>query len=155
MDPERIGGIGLSVGGEMMIEEAARNDALKAIVSEGAGIRSVREAREVTGGGADKWLQVVAMASMTAGTAIFSNHSPPGNLKDLVQRISPRPIFLIYAARGQGGEELSADFYEAAGRAQAAVEDRQRARWRVRRRPQGVRAASCPLLQERAVRAKS
>ena len=78
----------------MMIEEAARNDALKAIVSEGAGIRSVREAREVTGGGADKWLQVVAMASMTAGTAIFSNHSPPGNLKDLVQRISPRPIFL-------------------------------------------------------------
>lgn len=115
VDPERIGGIGLSVGGEMMIEEAARNDALKAIVSEGAGIRSVREANEVSGGGADKWLQVVAMASMTAGTAIFSNHSPPGNLKDLVQRISPRPIFLIYADRGQGGEDLSADFYEAAG----------------------------------------
>jgi fermentation-respiration switch protein FrsA (DUF1100 family) len=114
VDPERIGGIGLSVGGEMMIEEAARNDALKAIVSEGAGIRSVREANEVSGG-VDKWLQVIAMTSMTAGTAIFSNNSPPENLKDLARRISPRPVFFIYAARGQGGEDLSADFYEAAG----------------------------------------
>jgi uncharacterized membrane protein len=80
----------------------------------GAGIRSVREANEVSGG-VEKWLQVTAMASMTVGTAIFSNNSPPGNLKDLVGRIAPRPVFLIYADRGQGGEELTADFYQAAG----------------------------------------
>ena len=40
----RIGGLGLSVGGEQMLEAAARNRGLKAVVSEGAGIRSVREA---------------------------------------------------------------------------------------------------------------
>jgi hypothetical protein len=97
-----------------MIQKAAETDALKAVVSEGAGIRSVREAKEVSGS-LEKWLQVAAMTSMTAGTALFSNHSPPGNLKDLVGRIAPRPVFLIYAARGQGGEELSAEFYEAAG----------------------------------------
>ena len=39
----RIGGLGLSMGGEQMIEAAARNPGLKAVVSEGAGIRSVRE----------------------------------------------------------------------------------------------------------------
>ena len=39
VDPERIGGIGLSVGGELLIEEAAESDDLKAIVAEGAGIR--------------------------------------------------------------------------------------------------------------------
>ena len=39
VDPQRIGGIGLSVGGEIMIEAAAESTALKAIVSEGAGIR--------------------------------------------------------------------------------------------------------------------
>ena len=43
VDPERIGGIGLSVGGEMMIEAAAESDGLAAVVSDGAGIRSIRE----------------------------------------------------------------------------------------------------------------
>ena len=43
VDPERIGGIGLSVGGEMMIEAAAESTALKAIVSEvAAGVRPRR-----------------------------------------------------------------------------------------------------------------
>ena len=41
---------------------------------------------------------------------------PPPNLKELIPRIAPRPVFLIYAERGQGGEKLSADYYEAAGR---------------------------------------
>ena len=40
VDPGRIGGIGLSVGGEMMIEAAAETDALAAVVSEGAGARA-------------------------------------------------------------------------------------------------------------------
>ena len=40
VDPDRIGGIGLSVGGEMMIETAAETDELAAVVSEGAGARS-------------------------------------------------------------------------------------------------------------------
>ena len=35
VDPKRIGGIGLSVGGEMLIHAAAHSDAFKAIVSEG------------------------------------------------------------------------------------------------------------------------
>ena len=39
----RIGGIGFSVGGEVMLEAAASNPGLRAVVSEGAGVRSVRE----------------------------------------------------------------------------------------------------------------
>lgn len=113
VDPRRIGGFGLSVGGELMLETAARTDALKAVVSEGAGIRSVREAVELDG--ADKWLQLPTWTASTLGTAVFANREPPPGLKDLVGRIAPRPVFFIYAARGQGGEELSADFYAAAG----------------------------------------
>ena len=45
VDPERIGGLGLSVGGELMLQAAAETDALKAVVSEGAGSRSVGEFR--------------------------------------------------------------------------------------------------------------
>ena len=49
VDPERIGGLGLSVGGELMLQAAAETDALKAVVSEGAGSRSVGEFREMPG----------------------------------------------------------------------------------------------------------
>ena len=40
VDDERIGGVGLSVGGEMMLEEAAENDELKAVVSGGVACTS-------------------------------------------------------------------------------------------------------------------
>ena len=113
VDPGRIGGIGFSVGGELMLQVAAANDDLKAVVSEGAGIRSHREELELSG--ADRWLQLPTFAATTLGTAIFSNTAPPPNLMDLVGKIAPRPLFLIYAERGQGGEQLSADYYEAAG----------------------------------------
>ena len=105
IDPARIGGIGLSVGGELMIETAAESDALAAVVSEGAGYRSTREHLELSA--AAKWLLLPQSLALTAATAVFSNHLPPPNLKDLVGRIAPRPVFLIYATHGQGGEELN------------------------------------------------
>jgi hypothetical protein len=43
---------------------------------------------------------------ITAATAVFANRGPPPNLKDLVGLVSPRPVFLIHATHGQGGEEL-------------------------------------------------
>ena len=112
VDPERIGGIGLSVGGELMLETAAETDALKAVMSDGAGIRSVREASLVSWG--NKLLTVPVWGGITAATAVFADDAPPANLNDLVGDISPRPVFFVYAERGQGGEDLSQDFYESA-----------------------------------------
>ena len=112
VDPDRIGGIGLSVGGELMLEAAAETDALEGVVSEGAGIRSVREAAELPW--EKKWLAVPIWGGITAATAVFSDDGAPPNLNDVVDRIAPRPVFFIYAAGGQGGEELSQDFYESA-----------------------------------------
>ena len=43
VDPDRIGGLGLSVGGEALLQTAGETSAVKAVVSEGAGARSVRE----------------------------------------------------------------------------------------------------------------
>jgi hypothetical protein len=120
VDADRIGGIGLSVGGELMLETAAETDALKAVVSDGAGIRSVREASELPGGG--KWFAVPIWGGITAGTAVFSNHAPPPNLNHVVEHISPRAVFFIYSAHGQGGEELSQDFYQSAGKPKSVWE---------------------------------
>ena len=113
VDSERIGGIGLSTGGEILLQTAARSSGLRAVVSEGAGIRSIREELDLPG--AMKWALAPQWSVSTAATAIFSNHGPPPNLKDLVGRIAPRPVFLIYARDGQGGEqELNPGFYAAA-----------------------------------------
>jgi len=114
VDPDRIGGIGLSVGGEMMIDAAADLDGLQAVVSEGAGIRSFREALDIpqTRGRIETAL---VHAVVTPAVALFSNSLPPPSLVDLVGRIAPRPVFLVYAVPGQGGEaELTETFYDAA-----------------------------------------
>jgi hypothetical protein len=117
VDPERIGGIGLSVGGEMMIEAAAESNALKAIVSEGASSRSVRDELANPGG---EWLEVLGTGINTAATAIFGNHLPPASLKSLVPRIAPGSVFFVYGERGQPAEEpANSAFYSAAGRPKA------------------------------------
>lgn len=114
VDPERIGGLGLSLGGELMLQTAGETKALKAVVSEGAGIRSIREQMEKRG--ALKWFSAPFWATQTAAITVFSNHAPPPNLKDLVAQISPRPVFLIYSGHPVGGEELNTTFYAAAGK---------------------------------------
>jgi len=119
----RIGGIGLSVGGEMMLEAAARSHGLKAVVAEGAGERSVREFLDMTLGGADKWLGLPGYAALSSGISLFSNHVPPPSLKDLVGRIAPTPVFFIYGEHGQDGERsLNPTYYKAAGRPKAIWE---------------------------------
>jgi hypothetical protein len=113
VDPDRVGAIGFSVGGEMLLQAAAGNDDLRAVVSEGAGIRSYREAGEADS--AERWIGWPIWAISTAGLALFSDSLPPANLKDVVAGIAPRPVFLIHAERGQGGEMLSAEYADAIG----------------------------------------
>jgi uncharacterized protein len=113
VEPARVGGIGLSVGGEMMLEAAARNHALDAVVSEGAGERSIREYMDMTL--ANKWLGLPSYAALSAGLSLFSDGAPPPSLKDLSERISPTPVFFIYGEHGQEGERnLNPQYYAAA-----------------------------------------
>jgi dienelactone hydrolase len=108
----RIGGIGFSVGGEMMLQAAASNRALRAVVSEGAGFRSVREDVQR---GPRGWLTLPQAAVQTAAIAVLTGTAPPPPLKNLVPRIAPRSVFFIYAGHGAGGEEFNPDLYEVAG----------------------------------------
>ncbi|HEX6725669.1 MAG TPA: alpha/beta fold hydrolase [Gaiella sp.] len=101
VDPERIGGIGLSVGGEMMIEAAAESTELKAMVSEGASGRSVRD---IVANPGTTWQDVLGNGVATAATAVFANNLPPADLKSLVPRISGAVLF-VYGERGQSVEE--------------------------------------------------
>jgi hypothetical protein len=114
VDRGRIGGIGLSVGGEMMLEAAAETDALKAVVSEGAGARAFSDEMDQELHGVDKWMNASFSAIKTASIAVFANQSPPANLRHLVDRIAPRPLLLIAAPNSKHGEELNRGFFKAA-----------------------------------------
>jgi len=112
VDAQRIGGIGLSVGGEMMIEAAAESKALKAIVSEGASERSVRDQIANPGTRID---EVVGLGLFTAAAALWTSDLPPADLRGLARRITV-PALFVYGERGQPAEQPANEGFYAAVR---------------------------------------
>ena len=106
VDPARIGGIGFSVGGEMMLQAAAENKGLAAVVSEGAGTRSIKE-EMVEYDGRTLLRGFHALVAKQAGIALFADELPPPSLVDLVPRIAPRPTLLIWAPNGGNRETMN------------------------------------------------
>ena len=116
VDPDRVGGFGSSVGGEILLGAAAQSTVFSAVVSEGAGWR-IGEA-DLTG--VEKVLFVPLKHLLTGSTAVFSNHRPPSPIVDVIGKIAPRPVFLIYADPGMGGEAVQQPkYYAAAGEPKA------------------------------------
>jgi uncharacterized protein len=95
VDRGRIGGLGLSVGGEMMLQAAAETRSLDAVVSEGAGARMFTEEMDQDLRPVEKATMAVPAWLKQASIAVFANRSPPTNLKELVPRIAPRAMFLM------------------------------------------------------------
>jgi hypothetical protein len=113
VDPDRLGGIGFSVGGELMLQTAAQSGGLAAVVSEGAGTRTLAEDLQDIPS-PDKWLGLPFLAAKTGAVSLFSNTSPPPSLTDLVPRIAPTPLFLIWSPTS-GGENMNPTYYRLAG----------------------------------------
>jgi uncharacterized protein len=109
VDADRIGGLGLSVGGETLLETAAHTDRLRAVVSEGAGGRTYKE--DLVTPGAAAWLGAPYFVMASVSTAVFSSTMPPASLKQLVEDIPPKPVFLIHAE----GEALNEVYFRSAG----------------------------------------
>jgi hypothetical protein len=115
VDSGRIGGLGLSVGGELLLQTAAHDSRLHAVISERAGVRSLAEQLDTPG--VPGWIRPLSpWLVQTAALAVLSDGMPPPGLGDLVRDID-RPVLLIQARSGQGGEELNADYAANGGRA--------------------------------------
>jgi hypothetical protein len=122
VEPGRIGGLGLSVGGEMMLDAASDTKSLAAVVSEGAGARVFSEEIDQDLPPFEKATNAVPAWIKQASIAVFSNQSPPTNLKELVPKIAPRAMFLIAAPNAPTGEDLNRGYYKAAGEPKALWE---------------------------------
>ena len=112
VDPERIGAIGLSVGGEMLIHAAAHSDAFRAIVSEGASGQSVRDQLD----NVSTRDAIMGYTPVTVATALFTSTLPPPRLRSEVAKIAPTASFFVYGENGQGGSEAKPNqaYYAAA-----------------------------------------
>ena len=91
VDRDRIGGLGLSTGADVLIEVGAERRDPRAIVADGATASSFADYRNLDG------LDEGAPFYWTLYTAarVLSGASPPRPLKELVAEISPTPLLLI------------------------------------------------------------
>jgi uncharacterized protein len=113
VDPQRIAGIGLSVGGEMMLQTASETTDLAAVVAEGAGARTAGEEID-DASGVDKVLAALSYGTRDLTNIVTQGHAPPTNLQRLVPKIAPRPVFFIHAGADDVGQ-LGPVYYRLAG----------------------------------------
>jgi acetyl esterase/lipase len=100
VDPERIGGLGLSTGADVLIEVAAEDRALRAVVADGATAGSFADYRNLDG------LDEAAPFywTMYGAARVLSGSSPGEPLKNLVTDVSPTPLLLIATGRSLPAE---------------------------------------------------
>lgn len=107
VDPERIGAVGLSMGGEEAIGAAGSNPLVHAVVAEGATGRMAADRAWLSDEhGWRGQLQEGVEWILTRTTDLVTDASPPMALRDAVVASSPRPILLIAAA--ERPDELAA-----------------------------------------------
>ena len=112
VDPERIGGIGHSMGGEVLLQASGESPHLKAIVAEGASGRTAADFAELD----DGWFEAIVPFHVVIGTTmrLISGEDTPPPLKETVQKIGPRRVLLI-AASVTEETELGALYLELGG----------------------------------------
>jgi len=119
--PGRVGALGLSVGGEVLLEHAATSSGLAAVVSEGAGSRSIRETVELSGG--IRIAELTTAPLLTGSLVVWSNRPPPPNLVDALDGLGPTPALVVWGEEGQPAEiKLGKTYAAAAGPASSSWE---------------------------------
>lgn len=94
VDPQRIGLVGVSMGGEVAVRVAASERAIRATVAEGlnGGAADARDAGH-------SWLSLVQLGMLSAVSALLIGEGT-GSDAELVEQIAPRPVLLISAGEG-------------------------------------------------------
>ena len=150
VDSARIGGLGLSVGGEMMLETAAEDARLAQLSPRAPAIRTLAEHWDDPGP-APLQKPFSDLVVQTLAVAALANESPPPALTDLVGEIAPRPLLLIRGLEGQPQESLNRVYYESGERTEGALGGLRSRTYRGALRPAaGVRASCHRVLRPRA-----
>jgi dienelactone hydrolase len=108
VDPQRLGAIGMSMGGEQAVGAVATDARIRAVVSEGVTGRTAADKgwlpRHWRG-----WIQRGIDAVLYGTTDLLTEASPPIRLRDAVAEAAPRPVLLIAGGAVMGNAEVDAD----------------------------------------------
>jgi len=97
VDEDRIGAVGLSMGGEEALTAAAVDPRIRAVVAEGVGVRVAADARP------EGWLPDTVNRMNTALTDVLTAASPPEALRDVLTVLDTAGTpTLIIAGAGEG-----------------------------------------------------
>ena len=108
VDPERIGAVGMSMGGEQAIGAMAADNRLKVVVGEGATNRTFADKHWLADEYGLRGRLQLGVEWLTYGFAdLLTDARPPTALDDAVRAAAPRPVLLI--AAGDLAEEQKAD----------------------------------------------
>ena len=106
VDPDRIAAFGSSLGGEVLLEAAAREPRIKAVVSDGSA--RPEDQAEVNGDHPVKRIMLLATRTVAGEQAAPS-------LFGLLPRIAPRPVLLIAAGGDPNEIPTNRAYLDAAG----------------------------------------
>jgi uncharacterized protein len=106
VDDDRIGGLGLSTGADVLIEVAAEDRDLRVVVADGATGRSFADRPPGV-------LDAPIVWTMFAAGRLFSGTSPGAPLASLAARAAPTPVLLVAAGSLRGELEANERYAEA------------------------------------------
>ena len=108
VDPERIGAVGMSMGGEEALGAAASDPRIRAVVGEGTVHRVAADRAWLSDEyGVHGWLQRGLDWLTFKAADLFTDARPPITLRTAAARTAPRPVLLI--AGGEVPDEAKAD----------------------------------------------
>jgi uncharacterized protein len=111
VNPNRIAGFGLSLGGEVLLEAASRDRRLAAVVSDGA--TRPMDGNDVTHpGSVERALGWLTMQSVRT----ISGMKPSQSLMGMMPRIAPRPVLLVAGGGFKAEIPASRKYRDAGGR---------------------------------------
>lgn len=100
VDPERIGILGFSMGGQIALRATAQTERLRAVIADDPSLGNTRDA-----GKPHTFNDYIVHASrwmLFQGIALRSGVKPPAPIIDVIDTIAPRPLLVISSEPGQG-----------------------------------------------------
>jgi pimeloyl-ACP methyl ester carboxylesterase len=111
VDPDRIGILGFSIGGQIALRAAAENENIRAIIADDPGYVSIDDAPPAVSA-SEKFAYFVAWVD-DRGVSLWSGVPIPAGIPEILPQIAPRPIFFIDTGQG-GGRKFVRYLYELA-----------------------------------------
>jgi uncharacterized protein len=99
VNEDRIGVLGVSMGGTGALIAAAEDPRVSAVIAEGIAVASFPDALRL---GPDRWWKLPFYWVASTGGDLLSAASPPMPMEDAVEAVAPRPVLLI---SGRGTDE--------------------------------------------------